>query len=645
MTHVPYDLKHFAQLSRGPILTHPKRAYQQRGQTLRSPLGANANPDHASGTVSNRYDEAGWLVATAFHPSASSAIDLPPTAFSHYPAGQVSNVVSAAGSNTVLLGPSDRLDTLIQTPIENPQSSIAFSYAYCDWNGLVSAVTNSAGLSVEYGYDVMDRPTNIAWRAADGTLLRGFEMAYNALGMVTNVTHADSSRRSYAFDSLDRLVGERQLAPDGTPVREGAYAYDLVGNRTSTTIDGTTETYTLGIGNRLATYGANGYTHNDAGCVTRIARAGQPALDLSWDAQYRLTAVSTNGVVVEAYGYDPLGRRAWTTTYPLPLGEGQGEGVKTLHMYVGMHCVADLDADGTVLRSYTYGPGVDNLLALTDHTTATPTVLFALTDHLGTVHALADASGAIVESYRYDAWGNVLGVWDDAGLPTPDSRVGNRFLFQGREHSFATGLTHFRARWYDPETGRWLRNDPIGISGGLNQYVFCDNDPVNYVDPDGLDAYIVVREGHMGLLIDAGPGRYRSYDFSMGERGNVFGEAARYQKGTPGKVTSRSYGTDHAEALLKDPKVTAIFRVKGTDDAAMIKETIRQVLSPPNYGEEDGVCTQRAFELVEHGSSHKFPKFENETRAMIYSSQPMIKAIEEHIKDINKNYEWIKRVK
>ena len=41
-------------------------------------------------------------------------------------------------------------------------------------------------------------------------------------------------------------------------------------------------------------------------------------------------------------------------------------------------------------------------------------------------------------------------------------------------------------RWYDPITGRWLSNDPIGISGGLNQYVFCGDNPVNFRDPFGL---------------------------------------------------------------------------------------------------------------------------------------------------------------
>ncbi len=61
----------------------------------------------------------------------------------------------------------------------------------------------------------------------------------------------------------------------------------------------------------------------------------------------------------------------------------------------------------------------------------------------------------------------------------------NRYRFQCREWSAATGLVNFRARWYDAVTGRWLSKDPIGLSGGLNLYAFCGDDPVNSLDPFG----------------------------------------------------------------------------------------------------------------------------------------------------------------
>ena len=96
---------------------------------------------------------------------------------------------------------------------------------------------------------------------------------------------------------------------------------------------------------------------------------------------------------------------------------------------------------------------------------------------------------AMFESYNYDAYGNVT-IKNSGGSVISTSAYGNRFLFQGREYDYATQLYHFRARWYDTETGRWLSNDPIGISGGLNLYAFCSNDPVNFVDPSGREGSI-----------------------------------------------------------------------------------------------------------------------------------------------------------
>ncbi len=80
-----------------------------------------------------------------------------------------------------------------------------------------------------------------------------------------------------------------------------------------------------------------------------------------------------------------------------------------------------------------------------------------------------------------------------------ESVYGNRFLFQGREYDYDTALYYFRARWYEPETGRWLSPDPIGISGGLNLYTFCGNDPVNFLDPSGL-AHMKNRTGRPVLV-------------------------------------------------------------------------------------------------------------------------------------------------
>ena len=105
---------------------------------------------------------------------------------------------------------------------------------------------------------------------------------------------------------------------------------------------------------------------------------------------------------------------------------------------------------------------------------------YPLTDVQGTVWGYADSSNSIVARFEYDAWGNILSA--TSSIP---ALARNRYRFQCREWSAATGLVNFRARWYDPVTGRWLSKDPIGLSGGLNLYAFCGNDPVNSLDPFG----------------------------------------------------------------------------------------------------------------------------------------------------------------
>ena len=326
--------------------------------------------------------------------------------------------------------------------------------------------------NVGYTRDIMDRVTNISWRTTSGATLGGFAYEYDALGRITSRSHTlgdpsqpsspmfQSSQKTYAYDNLDRLASDGDVA----------YTYDAAGNRMTRTEDGETITYTLGSGDRLASWTGGVYTHDAAGNVTRIERDGSPTLDLTWNSQYQLVSVSTNGVFAESYAYDALGRRVSTTTL---------EGT-TRHVYDdNWQCIADIDEQGNVVASYTWGEGIDRLLAVT----VGGVTYYALTDIQGTVWGYVDSQNNVVARWQYDAWGNVV---DEE---VSDPALSNlRYRFQGREWSATTGLTNFRMRWYDSETGRWLSKDPIGLSGGLNLYAFCLNNPVNGIDPFGYCA-------------------------------------------------------------------------------------------------------------------------------------------------------------
>ena len=97
-------------------------------------------------------------------------------------------------------------------------------------------------------------------------------------------------------------------------------------------------------------------------------------------------------------------------------------------------------------------------------------------DHLGTPRELTDAQGNVVWSGRYKAWGRLLHVEGEIDQP---------LRFQGQYEDGETGLFYNRYRYYDPDVGRYLSQDPIGLTGGLNGYAYATN-PIQWSDPLGL---------------------------------------------------------------------------------------------------------------------------------------------------------------
>jgi RHS repeat-associated protein len=119
-------------------------------------------------------------------------------------------------------------------------------------------------------------------------------------------------------------------------------------------------------------------------------------------------------------------------------------------------------------------------------------------DHLGTPQVMTDQAGRVVWQAEYDAFGKAA-VNED---PDGDGKaVTNNLRFPGQYYDAETGLHYNYHRDYDPETGRYLQADPVGLEGGTNLYAYAFDNPVRFVDPFGLTVFLC-------------EGKLRDYDHS-----------------------------------------------------------------------------------------------------------------------------------
>lgn len=279
---------------------------------------------------------------------------------------------------------------------------------------------------------------------------------------------------SYGYDSLNQLTSDGDSADLRGPL---AYRYDAAGNRTHETWGGNDETYGYGNPlNRLASaangpYGSMAYSYDFEG--NRIAKAAMVAdgvveqegsSSYQWDGKNRLTQVTLPDSSTINYAYDYQNRMVSRT---------KGSEVRT-YLYGSGTQVLEETLNGQ--RLALYGWGADGLDSRID---ANGQSLFYLKDALGSVIAIVDDRGSVVQSYEYSAYGECLSGKDAVNAFRLVGGAGGRA-------DDATGLVYFWNRWYDPQVGRWVSEDPIRETGGLNLFGYVDNSPASSIDPNGL---------------------------------------------------------------------------------------------------------------------------------------------------------------
>lgn len=266
----------------------------------------------------------------------------------------------------------------------------------------------------------------------------------------------------YRYDTAGRLY---QVKHNGSVVR--TYWYDSNGNRLSV-IDGAgTIAGTYDDQDRLVTYGATSYVHNASGDL-KSKTSASGTTDYTYDELGNLTRVTIPNSAPITYVMDGQNRRIGKRV--------NGTLVKGWLYQNQLNPVAELNGSGAVVSRFVYG----SKLNVPDYMVQGSTTYRILSDHLGSVRLVVNTStGAVVQRIDYDEFGNI----------TSDSNPGFQpFGFAGGLYDADTGLTRFGARDYDAQTGRWTTKDPIRFAGGdSNLYGYVLNDPVNWIDPHGLE--------------------------------------------------------------------------------------------------------------------------------------------------------------
>lgn len=390
-------------------------------------------------------------------------------------------------------------------------------YTY-DAAGNVTDVLYPGNKNVHYTYDNDNRLYSVTdWNNKITTY------SYRADGSLQQVNYSNGTVSTYSYDNDERVTGMTITGPGGT-IAEYTFTLDELGNHTQESINqplspvpnlsAESISYSYDLVNRIQSAGNVTYGFDANGNMTSRIEGGNTT-NFSFNTENKLTNINGNEVT---FTYDVFGNRraavrnGVTTRYVLDINGAMSQ------------VLMETDVNGNPLNYYIYGLGLIARINSDGTTTR-----YYHGDFRGSLVAMTDANGNITHKYAYESFGKLINKVEED--PNPFQYVGTYGVMNENN-----GLYFMRVRYYDPEIGRFLSEDPVW---NVNLYSYANNNPNYFADPSGEEGQILFsKSGISSVFSNSTGGSYNINNLLDYSKAGI-------------KMSSRIVGDLIAEFLIK----------------------------------------------------------------------------------------------
>lgn len=331
-----------------------------------------------------------------------------------------------------------------------------------------SKITLPGGTTRTLSYDGILNPTTVISKSPNQQTLLALDNDYGKNSELL-IQSINSDQYQYQYNSEQQLtqVNKNNRAID-------SYILDANGNRIS--VSQVTGTITYDKSNRITQYGSTSFSYDTNGNLIKRTTGNQNTY-YQYDLLNRLINVLDNAQSpVAAYTYDVWDNRLSKTQYQDGAGNRLPSPKVTYYQYSDTGLLAEADEQGNITVQYGFAPS-DEWQTNPIFIKTAQGYAYYHNDHIGTPKIATNKQGDIVWQAEYQT--------DGKASLAADNQIVSNLRFAGQYFDAETGLHYNTRRYYDPNIGRYITQDPIGYDGGINLYNYVDSDPINAIDPTG----------------------------------------------------------------------------------------------------------------------------------------------------------------